>query len=371
MDPASRVLYRRLLRAARASVKFHRPAAANLRRALRDDFVAAYGQSFPNPLAASKSAESARKTIALLLSSAISPRRDPQDTSHMAATKVRLQDEEYDPSRPLEWNPAPSKAVIDGQPELRHTLANEIVKNLASLTYHHLSPHTQMANSPPSSKTRKAPKLTSGRGSRQASASGSASAISANSIALDELGGSNSSRLSFSDEGSPFSSEFLVPSLRVPAKPGRGPIHSKSKSWDGQNPSSVLALGQNYIAGQTDASSAKTTETLASLQARLEVLAEQYTTARQKEDEGPHTAIAKQAKSTAVPSDQILRQMREVRGVIKSTRQRLETAERIRAVTSLPQEWLSDLVGNIETSEGVWIGGTRMNKWVKGQWLSP
>lgn len=34
-------MYRRLLKAVRAAVKFHKPAAANVRRALRDDFVAA------------------------------------------------------------------------------------------------------------------------------------------------------------------------------------------------------------------------------------------------------------------------------------------------------------------------------------------
>lgn len=320
---------------------------------------------------------SARNTIALLLSSAISPRQNPLDTSHMAATKARLQDSDYDTTKPLAWNPSPSKATVKAETELHHTLANEIIKNLSSLTYHHLSPHTQMQALNPNRRGLKKPMLAGAHASNAARAQ---PGMTSDDVALDELGGTSDAFAMDNSSFSPFSSQYHIPSLQVPPKPTRGPVGSKPKRWDGQNPTVILALGQQRQRSDSQASSTTAMATIQSLEARVAVLREQHAIAKQKEESDGTTlggeksasnANRRKPNSNASPADQLLRQMREVRGVLKSTRFQFEKEQRNRAIVSLPQERLKELIRNVEATERVWVGGERMSKWAKGEWLSP
>ncbi|CAD6972560.1 unnamed protein product [Tilletia controversa] len=187
MDASQRMVYRRLLRAVRASVKFHKPAASNLRRALRGEFVAALSNTSGDP-ADVHFEHSARNTIALLLSSAFSPRRDAFDTSHIAGAKVLA-------AQTASARPGPSTATSsslhksatedDDDPTLHHTLAHKVVENLASLVYHHLSPHTQMQPLSKRGGGTQQVMLVSGRTSSRSRSSSN----SQNDIALDVMGG--------------------------------------------------------------------------------------------------------------------------------------------------------------------------------------
>ena len=111
-------VYRHLLRAARASVHFKRPAARSIRQLLRADVEAAMRIS-----ADTRDQELyAERTMGLLVLSALdrkqkSTKKDKQgEGAQLCCFKT-------------------SHASI---------LAKQVIRNLSSLSYHHLSPNTQM-----------------------------------------------------------------------------------------------------------------------------------------------------------------------------------------------------------------------------------
>ncbi|KAE8244618.1 hypothetical protein A4X13_0g6431 [Tilletia indica] len=368
MDASQRLVYRRLLRAIRASVKFQKPAAANLRRALRDDFRAALSIASQGPTDAQLE-QSARNTIALLLSSAFSPRRNALDTSHIAGVKVRAAQlaSTSKLSQSSSNEPVNSKKVEEHDPTLHHSLAHKVVENLASLVYHHLSPHSQMQPLSKRSGGTQNTTLASGRSSSRAQSTSNP----ANDIALDMMGGSSGTSGGDGDwsDGEepigsgrnymPFSGQYRIPSLSVPPKPVRGPMGHRPARWDGQKPMSVFLMQQQGKGATTTTTTSKSSESLTALEARVLSLVEAYRTSKSTHGESsPRT-------------QKLLQEVRQVRGVLRSATRKAEQEERKRAVEKLPQEWMYDLVRRAEESEKVWLGGQRFGRWVRGVWLPP
>ncbi|KAE8195942.1 hypothetical protein CF335_g4974 [Tilletia laevis] len=357
------MVYRRLLRAVRASVKFHKPAASNLRRALRGEFVAALSNTSGDP-ADVHFEHSARNTIALLLSSAFSPRRDAFDTSHIAGAKVLA-------AQTASARPGPSTATSsslhksatedDDDPTLHHTLAHKVVENLASLVYHHLSPHTQMQPLSKRGGGTQQVMLVSGRTSSRSRSSSN----SQNDIALDVMGGDGpegdwTNQWGRGQNDSPFSGEYRIPSLQVSSKPVRGPMGQRPNRWDGQKPMSVFLMQQQQQSSNGETTStAKSSDSLTALQNRVLYLVERYRASREAEGESSNR------------TQKLLQEVRQVRGVLRSATKKAEQEERKRAVEKLPQQWLHDLVRNAEESGEAWLGGQRFGKWNRGEWLPP
>ncbi|WFD28662.1 hypothetical protein MNAN1_003675 [Malassezia nana] len=171
--------YRHLIRSAYASTRFSRTRTRSIRQLLRADAEAAMQK-------AHITADEAQRTMSLLVLASLS-------------------------RQPLEGPDMPSRPFSDS---LAAHLAQRIVRNLASLSYHHLSPHTQM---------QPLHRRTGGSSSNTNKKPGSAM--------LDAL-------LSKADE--PYDNEQTPPAglrleaLTVTPKPVRGPVQYRHTYWDGQ-----------------------------------------------------------------------------------------------------------------------------------------
>ncbi|KAL9931862.1 hypothetical protein V8E36_009177 [Tilletia maclaganii] len=386
MDASQRLIYRRLLRAARAAVKFHPPAAFNIRRALRDDFLAAQGDAAQHSIDP-RFEESARNTIALLLSSAISPREHRLDTSSMSSAKLRQGPSSTTSAATCAYaallgfqvessTEASSSMSKDDQKQTPNaasssssgpdnTLAHEVFKNIGSLVYHHLSPNTQMQ---PVSRRKGGTSAANvsgktGRGSSVQDADAYEQALDA--MSDGDAGGYDAwserdEQRSAYDDFNPFSGEYRVPALVVPSKPLRGPMGHNSARWDGQDAKKILLTSKRAasVSLGNDASSAAG-GTLATLERRVLDAVESYRAARERA--GPEAAETLRLHT----------QMRTIRGLYRRAVSEEQTRKRKQALAEAPRRRLFDLVRDVEESEKVWLGGTRFGKWVRNEWLPP
>ena len=184
-DAARRRVFRQLLRAASASVRFARPAARSVRKLVREDFEhATPALDVPQP------------TLTLFLLSALYERPIVQPAQRGAP--VWRPDSDSDAAR----------------------LAHRCVANLASLTYHHLSPNTAMQ------RKRAGGSSTSTAPRKQSVVNEAFAEMDAGTT--DTAGGMH------------------LHVLHVAPRPVRGPVGSKPMYWDAQHPEKHLANVEDH-----------------------------------------------------------------------------------------------------------------------------
>lgn len=317
-------LYRCLLRSSAAAVRFSRPAARNTRRYLRDEFAAALGSDATQSTASKgkqkqKSTLKAsvrelletrtRNTVALHLSSSLYPSASApsegsgtQDDPPSSTALTRTPDHD-------------DNAGTSSKPTSSGRLAHRLVSNLSSLTYHHLSPHTQMQSFAHKRTLRKPKKLSS-------------------------LARLLSSHTPFEEEGEVVMNEahMKLTFLQPTGKPVRGPISARLKEWDGQAPEKVVSVG---MIRQMEAD-------LATVETMLE--------------------------GEKVESRQV-KELREEAGELKKKimvkNRMLKIAEERRRIKDIPLGHLADLVSAAQDEEGLLLAKERWNKRKAGEFLPP
>lgn len=284
-----RHVYRDLLRAASASVWFSRPAARSVRKLLREDVEAAGPSAY---------AVCAERTLAFLLLSSVHahPRHGPVPEGADA------------------WQPSSTS-------EAAH-LAHRCIANLASLTYHHLSPNTPM-------------RRTRVGGSSRSTAPRKMSAVSEAYASIDEVAGADSA-----SPGVP------LDVLRVPPKPVRGPVGTKPVYWDAQHPEKHLLVAD----GDRE---------MHALQTHLDSLVAKHTALL--EQHGAEHKSVKQAKTAMV----------DLRGTLKGMRRAEANRAAEKALAQRPKHLLHALVQRAAHSENLWLGMPRWARWERGEFLAP
>ena len=308
--------YRALLRATRAAVRFSKPATKNLRRLLRDE------AHFP------ATSENLPRTLSFLLSSSHSPRQYPDPDSNPERKQDHASDNEG-------WS-AP-----------RQSLPHKVIFNLASLTYHHLSPHTQMQPS----KRKRAKHVRS---------------ISSTARLVQQLHQTGNMD-DFDDESQTVASSDQVEVLRVLPKPVLGPVGLKPEYWDAQNPDRRQST--SIFAGSDQGGILIAEKDLQSLE-----VAQRQLTERKRE-------LVEQARNKAILDSQIRDidaqiarikpKIGEIRGKIKSQR-RLEARHNHSAhIAQLATTILADTVALAQATERLTLGTQRWQIKKAGGWLNP
>ena len=298
-------VYRHLLRAARASVHFKRPAARSIRQLLRADVEAAMRIS-----ADTRDQELyAERTMGLLVLSALDRKQK--------STKKDKQGEG-----------APLCCFKTSHASF---LAKQVIRNLSSLAYHHLSPNTQMQPH-----------------SRRAGGSSSDTNIKP-SIVNDAL------NTDFGMDADAVAHETPVAlrldMLMVQSKPVRGPVHVRPVYWDGQHP-------EKHLRAVADSQGAAT-RTMHELQERLVQLQEETDSLTQQ--------YGHQHRHTLAVRDKLVK----LRGVVKSMRRAEERRRALEAQQQCPKDMLQEVVQAASESESLWLGGPRWKKWQRGEFLPP
>lgn len=214
---------------------------------------------------------------------------------------------------------------------LAANLSQRIVRNLASLSYHHLSPHTQMQPL-----------------HRRAGGSSSNTNKKPGSAVLNALL-SHAEELETQDEQAR-PAGLRLDALSVTPKPVRGPVQYRHTYWDGQHT-------DKHVRAASDAGSAQ--GTLQELQDRLDQLREQHTKL-------VHELGAKHARVQTVHEKYV-----QLRGTVKSLRRAEEqrvTQERLR---QCPADMLCDVVDAAAATESLWLGRARWELWRRGAFLPP
>lgn len=290
-------LYRHLIRAAYASTRFSRTRTRSIRQLLRADAEAA------NRAPDSDSTTYAQRTMSLLLLASLS-------------------------RQPMEGPDMPSRPHTDS---LAAHLSQRIVRNLASLSYHHLSPHTQMQPL-----------------HRRAGGSSSNTNKKPGSSVLDAL-------LSSADEWDAGDEEARPAGLRLDAltvapKPVRGPVQYRHIYWDGQHT-------DKHVRAASDAGSAH--GTLSELQDRLDRLREQHV-------QLVHEFGAKHARAQAVHDKYV-----QLRGTVKSLRRAEEQRSTQERLMQCPADMLCEVIDAAAATESLWLGRARWAMWRRGEFLPP
>ena len=284
-EASRRRVYRQLLRAAAASTRFARPATRSLRKLIREDVE----NTELSPVAA-------ERTMTFFLLSALYQRPVAQPER-----------KEGPPWRPSNFS------------EAAH-LAHSCVANLASLTYHHLSPNTAMQ-------------------SKRVGGSSSSTAPRKQSVVSEAF--------SEMDAGpSDAAANINLNVLQVQPKPIRGPVGSKPVYWDAQHPEKHLAAVRNHAEMDT-------------LQERLNVLAAQY--ADLVEQHGADHKLSQAARAKLV----------DLRGSLKGMRKAVAKSAADQAFAQVPKDALYDVVNGLADSAQVCVGLPRWTRWRRGDYLAP
>ncbi|KAL4400351.1 hypothetical protein ACI68E_003268 [Malassezia pachydermatis] len=298
-----RHVYRHLLRAAAASVRFSRTDVKSIRQILRAEL-----ERIPTHASPQSVQVFAEQTMAWLLLASLHrrPVHEPQCL-------------EGSPYRPSSSSPASA-------------LAQRLTKNLASLSYHHLSPHTQMQ--PPTRRT---------GGSKTDTSSKAPSALASALAEHDELWGGSTAM--------PGKTTTRLDVLTVAAKPMRGPVQHRMALWDGQHPEKhIRAAADDVVSSAAE---------LPKLQQKLDTLKAQWDT--MKEQYGPTHPRTQAARD----------QFQQLRGTVKGMKRmdaQRQAKERIRRN---PARHLTDIVRLAAESESLWLGLPRWEAWAHGEYLPP
>ncbi|KIS69200.1 uncharacterized protein UMAG_02550 [Mycosarcoma maydis] len=248
-------------------------------------------------------------------------------------------------------------AARQDRPTKAARLAHRVVANLSSLTYHHLSPHTQMQSRAhlKQNRVRKPRKLSSLArvlGKVEADMSLDSSQLSSQAGLSDLFGsesgggvGGNDSTRETVLNALHMKLSFLMPSV----KPARGPISSRLKEWDGQNADKFASEG-NLRQMEWDL---KTVEKLL---------------ADHDQESAKHTkkqlAISKQVQQLKAEAEQL-------RKHVKAAARALSQAATQRSLESIPMDHLANLVAEAQDSQEVLLGRSRWIKRKNGDFLPP
>lgn len=280
-----------------------------------------------------------------------------------------------------------------------HTLARRVLENLASLTYHHLSPNTLMLSK---------------RNPRMGGGSNTSSARQARSRLSLGLADRTKATLALLDEADEFAngnknpevvlgSQVLLRPLTVAEKPLRGPaITDRPMPWDGQRPQKHINAGDgtNQLPGRgpTIPPMAVLEDTLLKAQQSLERVIEERTAFK----EGREISVAPvppvpQSKSSSSFKNKrkfnkkdrpLTREEREAdlnkryveaRGMVRSARTALRKAKLREDIQDVGKKSLLEVVKGLEVgwreegmgSSGPLVGSVRWEKWYRGEYLAP
>lgn len=221
-------------------------------------------------------------------------------------------------------------------PTKDYGLAHRVIYNMASLCYHHLSPHTQMQ---PFTKKRRVGGTDAANLRRRRS-------IKTTKIHTSPLD-------SFENDDEPGASASAIasqvlPSLVVLPKPLRGPMRTgdvrplASSRWDGQRPIPMIQTSPAYMAH---------------LQQTVDATGKRIREA--KERDGGDSAEVKR----------LTEQIRSEKGELKAATRKREKEQQRDAAQFDAAILLQSLVKRAEDSSGAWLGGNRMSRWARGAWL--
>ena len=148
--------------------------------------------------------------------------------------------------------------------------------------------------------------------------------------------------------GTPTVEAQVLPSLIVQAKPPRGPIlptiarrHARGR-WDGQRPVTSVADAPAYIAHQ---------------EATIEAIGKQI---RQLKD---------QFGQDCKQAEPLLEKIRKEKGELKTAWKRRDEKTARFNLLAEASKLLHDVTARAENNTGAWLGGNRMARWAKGNWL--
>lgn len=253
-------------------------------------------------------------------------------------------------------------AKKQNQPTKAARLAHRVVSNLASLTYHHLSPHTQMQSRThlKHNRARKPQKLSSLArvlGKVEADLSLDPSQASSETGLSDVFSGNSQNYGGGLGDGAGETMlnalhmrlGFLMPSV----KPVRGPVSSRLKEWDGQNADRIASEGSL----RQMESDLKTIERL--LADHNHVQRDKGAFARM-----PQSALLKQVQQLRLEAE-------ELRRKVKAATRALAQVEAQKQMESIPVEHLSDLVAAAQDSQQILLGKTRWLRRKNGEFLRP
>ena len=302
-DVPLRHVYRHLWRAALPATRFNRSAARSIRQLLRADVVALMRDS-KLKFATETDLLHAQNTMAVLLLSAISwrPMQGPSATAERA------------------WAPSSeSRASL---------LAHRLVHNLASLSYHHLSPNTQMQpkwRRAGSSDTNTMPQKHSNV--TRALAEG---AVDADMNAAPQR-----------------EAVRKVDLLRVPPKPVRGPVSRKPQFWDAQHPEKHLSAGLDK------------TRDAQRVEQYVDELGDAYRKAVEEKGKLHTSAVA------------LHNRLVETRGQLKAMRKAHDKQLASEKLQQRPINAMEEVVSALESSASLWIGRPRWMLLREGEYLPP
>ena len=404
---AVRTAYRHLLRGINAAAHFSRPAASNLQRLYRTQYEQVHSQQNDvNP------EKTVHKTLLFLLSASHSPvlsaaaaatwkeaylahpttfakfdtfrsQRSLRLEARAALKKQRVNaakdGKSSAPGRRTEDELAlagilsPPDDLPQRSAGSHRTLAHKVTRNLASLTYHHLSPHTRMMGlhkRAGGTDASTVPRLTRSR----LRASGIFSEDE-----VEEMGAAGSS------SGRTANREHL-PSLLIPAKPITGPklpTGTSQMRWDGQKPVQSFSPAAAAIGTHEGSeNAAPTTDEIQRLQTRVEELAGRYmqlknaAEAKGKSDVPSSPKSQHKGKSSKhKPADPLAaakEALTQIKGRLKAATKAAQKQREERLIELLPIQALHSLVKDAEKSSGgVWLGATRFGMRARGEWLPP
>lgn len=253
-------------------------------------------------------------------------------------------------NHPIHWQTQPTRTS---------RLAHRVIANLGSLTYHHLSPHTQMqsrAHLKLNRALRKPKKLSTV--ARVLGRSGLATPLThqvpneasshaaGNGSELEHVFGEQESEVVVNEAHMKLG--FLMPSV----KPVRGPISARLKEWDGQDADKLGSEGG-----------------LRQMQADLDTI-ERLLEDHDGVDVGKG-AMQRQPGQMAKQLQQLRDEAVQLKKKIKSASKALAKADAQRQVDQIPIEHLADLVAAAQDAEGILLGKQRWTRRRKNEFLPP
>ncbi|CAO1629226.1 unnamed protein product [Sympodiomycopsis kandeliae] len=317
-------LYRHLTRAVQRHNSLPHPHRSNLRRVFRDDFRTFLNSEERNsPDALDALSQRVERTLLMLLSASY------------------LNEDEKVSKR--------SVRPLDGSTPR----ARQLLTNLGSLTYHHLSPMTPIS-------PKRAPRLVGGSDNSSARANRSRMSLSPTmntKASMMIMGQGEDDDDDFSTMAAMSGSQRPLTPLMAPPRPRRGPITAQSLvPWDGQRPDKLLMMTQGKILTQKRTSDLS--QSLSNLQDQM------HSTEFMKRPQKERKAIQEQYKST--------------RGMLKGIKS-MEKREAAQKETERQlKSRLTDLIQGVESTfvhgqqrPGMLCGASRWKKWERSEWIAP
>lgn len=318
-------IYRALLRSSAAAVRFSRPATKNTRRYLRDE-IAHELQNAGSPQ--TRLDAMVHSTMILHLASSLHPRISAPDTADKEKDAAPdAADEQNDVARDEadEENDAGPSRPTQHQMALPHRL----VANLSSLTYHHLSPNTQMQSKQSrhmrSSASQRIPKRITTM-ARVLDKIEHDSPFDADGLpGPDDLGSALTG-----PAGTINATHLRLAFLQPTRKPPRGPAMSRVREWD----------AQDYTKHDTPG-------VLALMQKDLDAIQDVLARMSDRDDVPPKHL------------EKLAQEAKELKGLLKSKTRKLAAPDTREQAGPIIIDMLANLISAAQDSENLWLGKQR------------